>query len=116
MTLNHVVFAAYTVASATALILIKLHLSAALASLRAAPDWSHVLPAAAGAVLYAVSVLLWFYVLMKFELSVAYPIAVGLTLAFSALGGVFILGELMTPLRVFGIAMIILGVVAVARS
>ena len=116
MSINHAVFAAYTVASATALILIKLHLAPALGSLRTTPDWGHILPAASGAILYGVSVLLWFYVLTKFDLSVAYPIAVGLTLAFSALGGVIILGEILTPLRILGIAMIMAGVVAVARS
>lgn len=116
MTLNHVVFALYTVASATALILIKLHLSPALASLRGTLAWNHLVPAAAGAGLYVTSFLLWLYVLTKYELSVAYPISVGLTLAFTALGGVFLLGETMTPLRLVGMALILGGVVAITRS
>ena len=69
----------------------------------------------AGLGCYVVSFLLWLLVLSKVQVSIAYP--------FQALGYVFasviawrVLGEGLTPMNIFGIALICAGVVVLARA
>ncbi|MBC7803287.1 MAG: EamA family transporter [Candidatus Parcubacteria bacterium] len=69
----------------------------------------------AGAACYAVSLVVWVLALSKAPVSVAYPM-VSLGFALNALLAWWLLGEAVTPLRMAGIGVIIVGVILVARS
>ena len=69
-----------------------------------------------GAGLYVVSFILWLRVLSRWPLSVAYPMAISLTLAFSLLLGVLCLGERLSAHRLSGVALIIGGAVMLTRD
>lgn len=70
----------------------------------------------AGLTLYVASFVTWIGVLARLELSIAYPIAIGLTLIFSTLGAIYFLGESVSLLRVAGICLIMAGIVLVTRG
>lgn len=110
-------FATYTVASVAGLILLKSNMAVAKASVLRM-DWlsAPVLLSFVGAVLYIGSFGVWLVILDRNELSVAYPVAIGLTLVFSALAASLLLGELLTAGRLVGIGMVFLGIVAITRS
>jgi multidrug transporter EmrE-like cation transporter len=64
---------------------------------------------------YAISIVIWLYVLSKVEVSMAYPFSsIGYVIA--AFIGFMFLGEHVTVTRVFGLALICFGLVFVARS
>ena len=64
---------------------------------------------------YGVSVLVWMAVLSKVEVSYAFPLgSIGYVIV--AVLGYLFLGEQVTPLRLFGILIICLGVFVVSRS
>ena len=69
----------------------------------------------AGVGCYAVSLIVWILALSKTPVSVAYPM-VSLGFALNALLAWWLLGEAVTPMRLLGIGIIILGVYLVARS
>jgi len=69
----------------------------------------------AGIFCYAVSLVVWILALSKTPVSVAYPM-VSLGFALNALLAWWLLGEAVTPMRMAGIGVIIVGVVIVARS
>ena len=69
----------------------------------------------AGILCYAVSLIVWILALSKTPVSVAYPM-VSLGFALNALLAWWLLGEAVTPMRMAGIGIIIVGVVLVARS
>jgi multidrug transporter EmrE-like cation transporter len=64
---------------------------------------------------YAVSLIVWILALAKTPVSVAYPM-VSLGFALNALLAWWLLGEAVTPMRMAGIGIIIVGVFLVARS
>ena len=68
-----------------------------------------------GIVCYAVSLVVWILALSKTPVSVAYPM-VSLGFALNALLAWWLLGEAVTPMRMAGIGIIIVGVALVARS
>ena len=68
-----------------------------------------------GFALIALSIPVWLHVLSRLPLSVAHPlVSVGYVISVGI--GVVILKEALTPLRIVGVALIILGVVAVSRG
>jgi len=69
----------------------------------------------AGVVCYAVSLVVYLLALSKTPVSIAYPM-VSLGFALNALLAWWLLGEAVTPMRMAGIGIIIVGVVLVARS
>jgi multidrug transporter EmrE-like cation transporter len=69
----------------------------------------------AGVACYAVSLIVWILALSKTPVSIAYPM-VSLGFALNALLAWWLLGESVTPMRMLGIGVIIIGVVLVARS
>jgi len=70
---------------------------------------------AAGIGCYVVSVVVWILALSRVEVSVAYPmLSIGYVV--NALAAYYLLGETVSPLRLFGIGIIVLGVFLVARS
>jgi len=69
----------------------------------------------AGAACYTVGFVVWVMALSRVEVSVAYPM-LSIGFALNALLAWWVLGEAVTPLRMLGIGVIILGVYLVARS
>jgi drug/metabolite transporter (DMT)-like permease len=67
-------------------------------------------------VLYIASFLIWLVILGRNDLSVAYPIAIGLTLAFSTLAASIVIGEVISPARSLGVLVIFFGIWLVTRD
>jgi multidrug transporter EmrE-like cation transporter len=68
-----------------------------------------------GIACYVVSVAVWIMALSRVEVSIAYPmLSVGYVV--NAVAAWYLFGEAVTPMRLLGIAVIILGVFIVARS
>ena len=64
---------------------------------------------------YVISVAVWIMALSRVEVSIAYPmLSIGYVV--NALAAYYLLGESVTPTRLLGIGIIILGVFIVARS
>ena len=68
-----------------------------------------------GAGCYAVSLVVWIMALSRVEVSVAYPM-LSIGFALNALLAWWLLGEAVTPARMLGVGVIIVGVWLVARS
>jgi multidrug transporter EmrE-like cation transporter len=68
-----------------------------------------------GAGCYVVSLAIWIMALSRVEVSVAYPM-LSIGFALNALLAWWLLGEAVTPTRMLGIGIIVLGVWLVARS
>jgi multidrug transporter EmrE-like cation transporter len=64
---------------------------------------------------YAVSVVVWIMALSRIEVSVAYPL-LSIGYIVNALAAGYLFGETVSPMRLAGIGVIILGVYLVARS
>ena len=69
----------------------------------------------AGLVGFFVSMLVWLYVLSRMELSFAYPF-VALNYVLILFGSHFLLKEAITPMKVIGVVVIVIGVYLVARG
>lgn len=68
-----------------------------------------------GLACYVVSVVVWIVALSRVEVSIAYPLlSVGYVV--NAIAAYYLFGEAVTPMRLTGIAVIIVGVWIVARS
>src|SRR5882757_8356640 len=68
-----------------------------------------------GLACYVVSVVLWVVALSKVPVSIAYPmLSIGYIV--NAVAAYYLLGESITPMRLVGIGIIIVGVFVVARS
>lgn len=109
-------FGAYTVLSVAGMVLVKY----ALPMLRAAigGGGNVVAPGAllaAGAGMYIVGFGLWMIILARTPLTIAYPIAVGLTMVFSTIAAVLVLDEALKWQTVGGTLLVFAGVVLLAR-
>ncbi len=69
----------------------------------------------AGTGCYVVSLVVWIMALSRTDVSVAYPM-LSIGFALNALLAWWLLGEAVTPMRMLGIGVIIVGVYLVARS
>ena len=68
-----------------------------------------------GLTCYAISVVVWIVALSRVEVSIAYPmLSIGYVV--NAVAAYYLLGEAVTPLRLAGIGVIIVGVFIVVRS
>ena len=68
-----------------------------------------------GLACYVISVMVWIMALSRVEVSIAYPLlSVGYVV--NAFAAYYLFGEAVTPMRLTGIAVIIVGVWIVARS
>jgi multidrug transporter EmrE-like cation transporter len=115
--LDVILFAAYTLASTAAVMLIKQFVGPAIQAWRIAPGPSIPLALlAVGAVLYGCSFLLWMFILSRAELSIAYPVLIGATLATTTLGAWLLLREPVHAMRLAGIVVVFVGIVMVTRS
>ena len=70
---------------------------------------------ATGVACYAVSLVVWIMALSRVEVSIAYPM-LSIGYAVNAVAAWYLFGEAVTPQRLAGIGIIILGVFMVARS
>ena len=110
---NAALFAFYVVTSTAGLLMLK----GSLSRIRAAGGATLSLTAdgillVMGFGLYLISFLVWLRILSRLPLSSAYPIAIGLTLAFSTSGASLLLGERLGVLKIAGILLIFLGCIA----
>ncbi len=97
--------------NATAQLLLKAGTNAMPLGLRLAIE-PHIL---AGLACYVVSVVVWVVALSRVPVSVAYPmLSIGYVV--NAIAAWYLLGEAVTPMRLVGIGIIVLGVFIVARS
>ena len=97
--------------NAGAQLLLKAGTNAAPLGLRLAIE-PHIL---AGLACYVVSVVVWVVALSKVPVSIAYPmLSIGYVI--NAIAAYYLLGEAVTPMRLAGIGVIIVGVFIVARS
>ncbi len=113
---NTALFATYAIVNVLSVALLKFNLARAAASLRVDPDWAALSATGVGGTLYIGSFVLWLVLLARLELTLAYPIAVGLTLAGTSVVGVYVLGEALSLGRIIGLLLILAGVIAVSRS
>lgn len=105
-----ILFAIYALLSAGGLVLFKLggegaalDLSGAGFSLRL--SWKMV----AGVLCYLCSFLLWLVIVSRTQLTFALPLSVGIVNILVFLGSAKFLGEQITPLKVVGLAVIVVG-------
>jgi multidrug transporter EmrE-like cation transporter len=69
-----------------------------------------------GVLLYGFAALVWFRVLSTEDLSSSYPLLISLTFVLVTLGAVVLFREHLNPQKLVGLAVILTGVVLVARS
>lgn len=67
-----------------------------------------------GLAVYALGAVAWLFVLAKLDVTTAYPF-VGLGFILTMLLGALILGEQLTPIKVMGTFLVVVGVIMVAR-
>lgn len=63
---------------------------------------------------YGLSTVFYIVVLGKFNLSVAYPVIIGLTVLSATITGAFLLGEKVATVQWFGIGLMLSGISAIA--
>ena len=97
--------------NAAAQLLLKAGTNALPLGLRLAIE-PHIL---AGLACYVVSVVVWIVALSRVPVSIAYPI-LSIGYVVNAIAARYLLGEAVTPMRLVGIGIIVLGVFIVARS
>ncbi|MBI3776562.1 MAG: EamA family transporter [Gammaproteobacteria bacterium] len=68
-----------------------------------------------GLTLYAVSVVVWILALSRVDVSIAYPM-LSLGYVVNAFAAYWLFGEMLTPMRLAGIGIIIVGVYVLARG
>jgi multidrug transporter EmrE-like cation transporter len=109
-------FAIYTVCTSAGLLLFKHAWPSFSAALRRG-DWvgpASVAPVV-GAALYVTSFFLWLVIVSRMQLTVAYPLAIGLSLLMVSAGAVWWLGESLTVAHGVGAALVLAGVVLLTR-
>jgi multidrug transporter EmrE-like cation transporter len=110
-------FFAYTIASVAGLLIMKSRLPQAMAAWENALILtSPVMIVALGAILYITSFLIWIFILARYELSIAYPVCIGLALTCTALGASLLLGENIGLLRAIGIVLVFAGILLTMAS
>lgn len=77
---------------------------------------AQALPLLGAAAVYFTGLGLWTVALARNELSIAYPIGIGLSLFSATLGGHWAFGEVLTPGKLAGGGCILLGALLISRS
>jgi drug/metabolite transporter (DMT)-like permease len=113
---NVVLFAVYTVCTSAGLLLFKWSWPGVRAAFQRG-DWAGPasIAAAGGVALYVTSFLLWLVIVSRMPLTVAYPLAIGLSLLLVSAGAIWWLGETLTVAHGAGAALILVGVVLLTR-
>lgn len=65
---------------------------------------------AIGIMLYGVSFLIWLRILSSYNLSVVFPIVIGLSIVGNAIGSVLFLGESLSPVQLAATAFVIVAI------
>jgi len=78
--------------------------------------WTGAAALAAAASVYLSGMLLWLIVLGRNQMSTAYPIGIGLSLASTTVAAIAVLGEPVGALRLLGIGAILAGAVCIGKS
>jgi len=109
-------FAAFTLATSGGLLLFK-YAWPGFQSGVASGSWlsRSALLVAVGAGLYAASFVLWLVIASRIALTIAYPVAIGLSLVAITTGATLWLGETITLARASGAALIVAGIVLIVR-
>ncbi|ANG62488.1 hypothetical protein A8C75_08290 [Marinobacterium aestuarii] len=68
-----------------------------------------------GMLFYGLAAIVWFSALSKLELSIGYPILVGLTFVLVASGSSLFFGEVLSAQKLLGMAMILGGIAVIAH-
>jgi multidrug transporter EmrE-like cation transporter len=103
-------FAIQAVVSAAGVLLLRDNLDGLnLRNLTISPR--EAIPIIIGVFLYALSFVMWLIILSRVNISIAYPITIGLTLVFTLVGARLFLNESLGPRGALGIAMIVVGVI-----
>lgn len=71
---------------------------------------------AVGFIFYGLAALVWFRVLSTQPLSIAYPLLVSLTFLFVTLGAVTLFQETLSPIKVGGLVVILIGIVMMSKG
>ena len=109
-------FAAFTLCTSLGLLLFKHGWPLLQDALAAGRSWSRpALTVVTGAGLYAASFLIWLLIVSRMPLTIAYPVAVGLSLIGITIGAVMWLGEPLSATRVAGGALILVGIAVIVR-
>jgi multidrug transporter EmrE-like cation transporter len=109
-------FAVYTVCTSAGLLVFKYGWPRFAEALQGGQWLSRaaMLPAL-GAMLYVTSFILWLVIVSRMPLTVAYPLAIGLSLLLVTAGAVWWLGEALTPAHAIGGVLVLAGVVFLSR-
>lgn len=116
MILNIVLYLGHTIGSVSGLLLLKTHLSIVKQGIGSQIPWMSVTYVCFGAALYIISFSIWLVILSRSELSIAYPVSIGLTLIFSTVASWLILSEAISAMRLGGMMLIFAGIIVVVRS
>jgi drug/metabolite transporter (DMT)-like permease len=110
------IFAAYTFFSVTGMLIVK-RFTPELKSAWVVREGllTPLIRVGGGALLYVLGFSLWMIILSRTPLTVAYPVAVGLTMVFSILGAAWLLGETLNAQTLFGSLLVFVGIVLLAR-
>jgi multidrug transporter EmrE-like cation transporter len=88
-------------------------LAQTLLKLGAGQNWLNI-HLLGGIVAYGLSTIFYVVVLGRFNLSVIYPVVIGLTVLSATIAGAFLLGEKVAPLHWVGIGLMLTGISAIA--
>ncbi|MDP9435775.1 MAG: hypothetical protein M3P93_11535 [Actinomycetota bacterium] len=110
-------FGAYVCLGVVGLVLLRANIASAASLVRSGQLIGQpVALSALGGFFYASSFITWLIVLARVPLSVAYPVAVGATVALSSVVAWAVLGEPMTGQLVLGILIVFAGVLVVSTA
>ncbi len=112
-----ILYVGYTLCSVAGIIIIKSAFPDILAARSAGMiKWAPLIQLGIGAVLYVISFGLWMVILSRYPLSMAYPVAIGLTLGFSTLIAFLFLQETIGFAKLVGIGLIFFGIFLIFRG
>jgi len=115
--MNKLAFILYTIFSVVGLVMMKKYLpiiTSEYSSGNLVPQ--NILLFSIGAVLYILSFIMWLVILHQFPLSLAYPVAIGMTLTLTSITSVIFLAEPITFNKVMGVVLIIIGIISLFFS
>jgi multidrug transporter EmrE-like cation transporter len=112
-----VALAVYGVLSASGLILLRLFLPRAIDGFKNSNMSGRVLLAATlGLLAYTASLMIWLWMISSIELTVIYPIAVGIVTVLVAIGSILLLDEPVKLAHALGAALVLAGVTVLYRA
>ena len=109
-------FSLFTACSATGLLLFKHGWPRFVEGLKGGDGWlSLAIVPTVGAALYGVSFLVWLFIVTRLPLTIAYPVAIGLSLIAVTIGSVAWLGEPLSAIRIIGALLVVAGITLIVK-